>query len=183
TAGPGTPTGAWVGAGVGGAAVLLVLLLPLLYRARVRARRLGSGVHLGRGTAAPAQAAWRELIDTAWDLGIPPDEAQTPRRAAERIVRLGELDEEGAAAVHRLAGAVERALYAPGPAEPSAGLVQDVRRARAALRASARRGARLRALLAPRSSVRAVWALSARWETLTTRLTPDRLVPASWRRH
>ncbi|MFH8804686.1 transglutaminaseTgpA domain-containing protein [Streptomyces sp. NPDC017936] len=107
-------------------------------------------------------AVWRELTDTAWDYGIPPDEALTPRRAAERIARLGELDEAAARAVRRVAGAVEQVLYAPRP-RAAAGLADDVREVRAALRARVGRRTRLRAVVAPRSAVRAVWDLADRW--------------------
>ncbi|MFF3497584.1 DUF3488 and DUF4129 domain-containing transglutaminase family protein [Streptomyces sp. NPDC003247] len=128
-------------------------------------------------------AVWRELTDTAWDYGIAPDEALTPRRAAERIVRLGELDEAAARSVHRVAGAVEQVLYAPEP-RAEAGLADEVRGVWAALRARAGRRARLRAVLAPRSAVRAVWDLmdrwtalraagSARWASLTRRTSPS----------
>ncbi|MFB7331784.1 DUF3488 and DUF4129 domain-containing transglutaminase family protein [Streptomyces adustus] len=110
-------------------------------------------------------AAWRELTDTAWDYGIVPDDALTPRRAATRIVRLAHLEEPAAGSVHRVASAVEQVLYAPQPrAEP--GLAGDVRVLRTALRARAGRTARLRALLAPRSAVRVVWGLGNRWAEL-----------------
>ncbi|MFF5443609.1 transglutaminaseTgpA domain-containing protein [Streptomyces sp. NPDC012888] len=142
--------------------VLLALpLLPLLWRGRVRAARLGRG--------DPA-AAWRELGDAAWDVGIVPDEALSPRGAATRIVELGALPAEPAAAVHRVAGAVERALYAP-PGAPAGypGLAADVLAARAALLAGTNRRGRLRALLLPRSAARVAWAATARWTTLTQR--------------
>ncbi|MEU3842654.1 DUF3488 and transglutaminase-like domain-containing protein [Streptomyces sp. NPDC028635] len=180
-----------------GLAAVTVLLLPMLWRVRRRALRLASAQHAPRGptasragreggaegpevTAEPAlltaqQAAtghvlavWGELIDTAWDYGIPPDDALTPRKAAARIVRLGELEGPAAASVHRVAGAVEQVLYAPR-AQAEAGLADDVRRMRAALRAKAGRRTRLRALVAPRSAVRALWDVSARWTALRSR--------------
>ncbi|MFI8422739.1 DUF3488 and DUF4129 domain-containing transglutaminase family protein [Streptomyces sp. NPDC085479] len=138
-------------------AALLVLALPcvpLLWRTRTRARRLAP-------SAGPL-AVWREIGDTAWDYGVEPDEAQTPRRTAERIVRAGELDGEAAEAVHRVAGAVEEALYAPSP-RPVAGLAREAALVRAGFHARASRGARLRALFAPRSAARLHWAASARW--------------------
>ncbi|MGJ3559254.1 DUF4129 domain-containing protein [Streptomyces sp. INA 01156] len=49
-----------------------------------------------------------------------PDESLTPRKAAARIVRLGRLDPDAAAAAHRVADAVEQILYAPRP-RPAAG--------------------------------------------------------------
>lgn len=116
----------------------------------------------------PPLAAWQELTDTAWDHGIPPDEALTPRRAAVRLVELTDPGPEAAEAVHRLAGAVEQELYAPRPV-PVAGLAEDVERFRAALHARASRRTRLRALLLPRSAIRVTWAASDRWKRLRER--------------
>ncbi|MGX1269427.1 transglutaminase family protein [Streptomyces phaeoluteigriseus] len=110
-------------------------------------------------------AVWRELTDTAWDYGIPPDDALTPRRAAARIARLGQLDETVAGSVHQVADAVEQVLFAPQP-RAAAGLPDEVRKVRAALRARAGRRSRLRAVVAPRSAIRAVWDLSDRWTTV-----------------
>ncbi|MBQ1107572.1 DUF3488 and transglutaminase-like domain-containing protein [Streptomyces sp. 404i] len=153
------------------AAVLLVaalVLSPLLWRLRARNRRLGSGGRTPADAAARTLAAWREISDEAWDHGIAPDESLTPRKAAARIVRLGRLDTTAAEAVHRIAGSVEQVLYAPEP-RPAAGLAQDALTVRAGLRASAGRGARLRATLLPRSSVRVVWAVSERRTALAER--------------
>ncbi|AQT72093.1 transglutaminaseTgpA domain-containing protein [Streptomyces sp. fd1-xmd] len=152
-------------------AALGLPLLPLLWRSRLRARRLGTGEVL---------AAWRELGDAAWDVGVAPDEALSPRRAASRVVDLGRLEPDAAAAVHRVAGAVERSLYAPPGAEASyAGLADDVRAARAGLLAAGGRAARLRALLLPRSATRISVAAAARWSALASaasaRLTSLRL--------
>ncbi|WP_435612045.1 transglutaminaseTgpA domain-containing protein [Streptomyces sp. bgisy159] len=120
---------------------------------------------VSEAAVAHVLAVWRELLDTAWDYGIVPDDALTPRRAAERIVRIGELDEAAARSVRRVAGAVEQVLFAPEP-RAEAGLAGDVRDVRAALRARAERRTKLRAVLAPRSAVRAVWDLSDRWAAL-----------------
>ncbi|MFF0888004.1 DUF3488 and DUF4129 domain-containing transglutaminase family protein [Streptomyces sp. NPDC003456] len=151
-----------------GLAVLALPLAPMLWRLRTRAVRLGAH---GRGEADAVPhtlAVWQELIDTAWDFGIVPEESRTPRKAAARIVRLGQLDEAAAASVHRVADAVEQVLYAPRP-RPVAGLTEDVRRAAAGLGAAAGRAARLRALLAPRSTARLVWAASAWWSRVRER--------------
>ncbi|MET9495224.1 DUF3488 and transglutaminase-like domain-containing protein [Streptomyces sp. NPDC006552] len=149
--------------------VVTVPLLPMVWRRRVRAGRLGPAGRTDAGIGSRALAAWREVTDTAWDHGIPPDEAQTPRKAAARIVRLGGLDAPAAAAVGRVASAVEQVLYAPRPA-PVAGLGEDVRHVYTALHAQVSGPARLRATLAPRSAVRVAWALARRREAFAVRL-------------
>ncbi|MFF7631797.1 transglutaminaseTgpA domain-containing protein [Kitasatospora sp. NPDC008050] len=149
-----------------GAAVLLLLLSPMLWRARLRRRRLGGG---RRGPGGPGGqltdeqvlAAWAELIDTAWDLGIPPDQAHSPRHTGERISLAADLDEPGRAAVGRVALATEQVLYAR-EAGPQPALGSDVRTVHQRLRASAGRGQRLRAALLPPSAARLVWRLSDR---------------------
>ncbi|GAA3034349.1 transglutaminase TgpA family protein [Streptomyces glomeratus] len=130
------------------------------------------------GEASPDRAAemavghtlsvWRELTDTAWDYGIVPDDALTPRGAAERIVRLGRLDSPSAAAVHRVAGAVEQVLFARQP-RPEPGLVDDVRTVRSALRSGVGLRTRVRAVVAPRSALRVLWAVADRWTDLKIR--------------
>ncbi|MFD5317342.1 DUF3488 and DUF4129 domain-containing transglutaminase family protein [Streptomyces sp. NPDC127098] len=141
----------------GGGGLLLALLVasPPLWRARVRARRLGRD-----GGALPA---WRELLDSAWDFGITPLASETPRQAAARIVRVAELPAEPAAAVHRAADVVERALYAPvaASAAPTPALADDVRAALAGLRATAGRWTRVRAFFAPRSAIRVMRVVAA----------------------
>ncbi|MFF6784884.1 transglutaminaseTgpA domain-containing protein [Streptomyces sp. NPDC012510] len=184
---------------------VLIPLLPMLWRLRVRSKRLGAHEGAlpkpalgsasarevadeggrtggaqgspGRATAygrteaaaAHALAAWQEVTDTAWDYGIAPDESQTPRKAAARIVRLGELEPSAAEAVHRVAAAVEQVLFAPRPQVPS-GLARDAQQVGVGLRAHAGRRTKLRALLLPRSTVRVVWALSARWAATSDNL-------------
>ncbi|RSS91503.1 transglutaminase domain-containing protein [Streptomyces sp. WAC05292] len=160
--GGGPSAAAVLGWAAAAAAVVGVPLLPLLWRSRLRRRRLA------RGGVLPA---WEELHDAAWDVGIAPDRALSPRGAAERLVGAGRLDGEAAAAVRRLSEAVERALYAPpgaAEAEPraaaaqDASAAQDVSAVRAALLAGAGRRGRLRALLLPRSAARVRWAVQAR---------------------
>ncbi|WP_306321287.1 MULTISPECIES: DUF3488 and transglutaminase-like domain-containing protein [unclassified Streptomyces] len=146
--------------------VVGVPLLPMLWRRRLRALRLGSA---GRGRdadpAAHTLAAWREVTDTAWDHGIAPDDSQTPRKAAARIARIGELDPDAADSVHRVAAAVEQVLYAPRP-RPASGLGEDVRRLYDGLHAKSSRSTRLRATFAPRSAVRVAWAAGRRREAI-----------------
>ncbi|MFE2942381.1 transglutaminaseTgpA domain-containing protein [Streptomyces sp. NPDC059255] len=170
----GTPLGTVIAVVAGALAVLLLPLLPLLWRTRVRAGRLGSAGRTPEDATARTLAAWREVIDTAWDHGIPPDESGTPRKTAERIVRLGGLDGEAAAAVHRTAGSVEQVLYALVP-RPGTGLAEDARLIREGLSAAVGRWTRLQALLAPRSAVRVIWSGAERWHAVTARWTDRRL--------
>ncbi|MFC4030340.1 DUF3488 and DUF4129 domain-containing transglutaminase family protein [Streptomyces polygonati] len=174
--------------------VLLILAVPGFWRSRVRAGRLGgrevvaerragsvrvSGAESGgHGSApppgrfrveAPALAAWREVVDSGWDYGILPDDSETPRKAAARMVREGKLTGRAQESVGAVATAVEQALYAPEP-RPVAGLAADVQRIRSGLRESAGRTDRLRARVLPRSSVRLLWSLSARWRAASDRL-------------
>ncbi|MGK4583757.1 transglutaminaseTgpA domain-containing protein [Kitasatospora sp. HPMI-4] len=144
-----------------GLLVLALLATPMLWRVRQRRRRLGTGRHQPGGPSArmtdqQVLAAWEELIDTAWDLGVPPDEARTPRRAAQRIAEAGQLDESAAAAAGRVALAAEQVLYARLP-QPQSGLGADVRTTAAGLRAAAGRRGRARAVLLPPSSARLRW--------------------------
>ncbi|MEU6815163.1 DUF3488 and transglutaminase-like domain-containing protein [Streptomyces sp. NPDC046860] len=171
--GGGPSGGLWAALVVLGALVLVVLpLSPMLWRTRVRARRLdGRAAAPGDGTLA----AWRELTDSAWDFGVPPDDSLTPRRSAARIVRLGGLDGEAAASVHRVAAALEQVLYAPEP-RSAPGVAEEVRRVIAGLAAPAGRGTRLRALFAPRSARRLVWSVRGRWAALRTRVAALRPV-------
>ncbi|MFE8943436.1 DUF3488 and DUF4129 domain-containing transglutaminase family protein [Streptomyces sp. NPDC007856] len=167
--------GPWRYALIGLAAlvVLAIPLSPLLWRTRVRSVRLGGHARTEQGAAAHALAAWQELTDSAWDHGIAPDESLTPRRAAARVVELGRLDQATGGAVQRVADAVEQVLYAPRP-RPAAGTAADVRRVIEGLRGTASTGTRLRALFLPRSSVRVLWAVSARWSALRARVAAAR---------
>ncbi|MDM4762941.1 DUF3488 and transglutaminase-like domain-containing protein [Galbitalea sp. SE-J8] len=122
-------------------AAILVLLVPWGVR---RVRR-------GRRLAHPDDplGAWRELGDSAFDLGVDRVAGETPRAFGERIAP--SLDAAAVEALVRVRGAVERAAYAESGAavEPA-----DVRGVIAGLRASATRARRLRASFAPRSLVR-----------------------------
>ncbi|MFE7562685.1 DUF3488 and transglutaminase-like domain-containing protein [Kitasatospora sp. NPDC057500] len=173
--GIGLPSGKTLGA-LGVALLLAALLLtPMVWRALLRRRRLGTGGRRRPGGPGPAGgltdaqvlAAWDELIDSAWDLGIPPDESRTPRAAARRIVETGELDEASAAAAGRVALATERVLYARS-AQVGEPLAADVRTARDGLRARVGRRGRIRAVLLPASSAQLRWRISE--ALLTARL-------------
>ncbi|MFE7278175.1 DUF4129 domain-containing transglutaminase family protein, partial [Streptomyces sp. NPDC057623] len=161
---------AWV---LGVAGALLIPLAPMLWRLRTRAVRLGGHGRTEADVSLHTLAVWQELTDTAWDFGISPDDSQTPRKAAARIVRLGGLGPSAATSVHRVADAVEQVLYAPSP-RPAAGLAEDVRGVLSDLRSKAGWTTELRALLAPRSSARVAWALSDWWITLKQRAASAR---------
>ncbi|WDF37454.1 DUF3488 and transglutaminase-like domain-containing protein [Streptomyces sp. T12] len=161
---------AWV---LGGLAALLIPLAPMLWRLRTRAVRLGAHGRTAADASLHTMAVWQELTDTAWDFGIPPDDSQTPRKTAARIVRLGHLDPPAAASVHRVADAVEQVLYAPAP-RPTAGLAEDVRLVLSDLESKARWTTNLRARLAPRSSVRVIWAASDWWTDIKRRAATAR---------
>ncbi|MFC8246389.1 transglutaminase TgpA family protein [Streptomyces chartreusis] len=158
---------------LGGAAALLIPSAPMLWRLRTRSVRLGAHGRAEADIPLHTLSVWQELTDTAWDFGIPPDDSQTPRKTAARIVRLGHLDPPAAASVHRVADAVEQVLYAPAP-HPTAGLAEDVRRVRSDLRSRAAWTADLRALLLPRSSVRVAWAVSDWWIAVKRRVAAAR---------
>ncbi|MFD3505721.1 DUF3488 and DUF4129 domain-containing transglutaminase family protein [Streptomyces sp. NPDC058676] len=158
---------------LGGLAVLAVPSAPMLWRLRTRAVRLGGHGRSEADAAAHTLAVWQELTDTAWDYGILPDESQTPRKAAARIVRLGHLDPTAAASVHRVADAVEQVLYAPRP-RATAGLAEDVRQVVGGLRSTVGRGTKLRAVIAPRSTARVLWALSEWWTDVKARAVAAR---------
>ncbi|MGW3309851.1 transglutaminase TgpA family protein [Streptomyces sp. NPDC001073] len=177
----GDPRGPWwyvqiVALSLGALLLLTIPFSPMLWRTRMRSVRLGAHGRTESEAAVHTLAVWEELTDTAWDFGIPPDESLTPRKAAARMVRLGELDPAAAASVHRVADAVEQVLYAPRP-QLASGLAQDVRRVAVGFQDTSGRSARLRALVAPRSTVRVVWALSAWWTSVTTRAAALRLPP------
>ncbi|MEV4742708.1 DUF3488 and transglutaminase-like domain-containing protein [Streptomyces sp. NPDC049555] len=149
-------------------AALLLPALPLLWRVTVRGRRLGGKA------PEPTLAAWRELTDSAWDYGaLIHDDALTPRMAVDHLARTTGLAGAPAEAAGRVAVAVEQVLYAPpGRADATdvTSVTADVAVVRDALRASAQRRARIRAVLAPRSAVRLLWAARARWARTTARL-------------
>lgn len=150
----GIPVGTVLAASAAALLVLLVPLLPMLLRRRQRNRRLRPHPQDGpAGAAAGVLDAWRELLDTGWDHGIVPQDAATPRTAADRLARIGELKPAEAEAAHRVALAVEQVLYAPEP-RPAPGVTEDVRRVHAGLREAAPRRLRLRAVLLPPSTLR-----------------------------
>ena len=170
--------GAWP-ALVGGALLAALLVLPAVARVLRRRRRYAVLASAGAPVAA-AHAAWDEILDTLTDLRLPVADAETPRTAAGRIGELAGFDDEGRAALRRLARAEERARYAPAAVPPD-GLAEAVDAVRLRLPAAAGRRAALRAVLAPVSVLEAASAwlgsagdrVTAPVERLRLRLRPS----------
>lgn len=151
TAAPTTTSGATAAAGssagvsplfVGGVAVLILLALtPWWLRSQRRRRRLGE--------REPDSAlwAWREVVDTARDLGVPVEGSATPASTAATLAAT--LDQAAREALAALLAALEAERFGDEPAP--AGVHQDARIVLSGLRRSAGAPARLRATLAPRS--------------------------------
>ena len=136
----------WLAVGITGAMIVLVAiaLIPASARWVRRRRRL----HAGR--QGDALALWQELSATANDLGYVWSDARTPRQVVSWLgPQVAAGTTEGS--LRTLAGAVERAQYAPvGTAEPTA-LVHELRDVETRLRRRRGRSTRLRARLWPAS--------------------------------
>ncbi|HSP37199.1 MAG TPA: transglutaminaseTgpA domain-containing protein [Frankiaceae bacterium] len=145
----------WLAAGV--AAVLAGALLtgPALIRLGRRRRRLG--------TSDP-DAAWREVADTATDLGHGALPTESPRAAGRRwedLVVAVDHDGEVRLALAGLARGAERARFARRGVRPDADRAEVARQARSvvvALERASRRRERIRAWVLPRSLVEAIAA-------------------------
>jgi len=138
--------------------VLLLLVVPALVRLVVRRRRWA-------GVDAPAErarAAWSDLRDTLTDFGHIWRPSDSPRAGVERLVRDRQLPTEAADAAHRIAGATERARYAPVITDVG-DLRSDVDLVRAGLAETAGRWTRWRARLLPRSTRAVAAALGERF--------------------
>lgn len=160
-------------AGLAAGLVLLAALLtvPALIRVARRRRRLGLVRTADDGVAA--QAAWREVVDTAVDVGRGPGAHETPRGFLSRLGSPSDTASGGLPAANRVVTAVERTRYGPpvaAGARPVPGVVtgspdaggadaarvqaSDVEELRAALQRPLSRRSRWRAAIAPRSLLR-----------------------------
>lgn len=151
---PQDSAGPWVRLALLGVVLLVLLVVPGVARVLIRGRRWAAATPGGAGGAARvAETAWRELRDSALDLGYAWPEARTPRQTSVALAAEGRLGTAAAAALHVVTGTVERARYAPGgsPATDRATLRRSVNAVRRDLGATAGRRARIRAVVFPRS--------------------------------
>ncbi|GAA3416916.1 hypothetical protein GCM10018952_46920 [Streptosporangium vulgare] len=175
----GMPLAAKIGIGV--AIALLVALIPALVRWQLRLRRdraytrraaepdpgdsasrAAAGVVVREVRREPAvTAAWTELDDVLCDYGMSRQASESPRALAGRLAAQYRFEPEAAAALARIASAVERTLYARTPGEIGT-LREDVRSVRRALAATVTRGRRIRAVLLPPSTLLRMRALGGR---------------------
>lgn len=140
-----------------GALLLVLLLVPAVTRHLLRRRRLVR-IRAGR---SPAATAWREILDTSRDLGLPFDPGETPRALGVRLAGL-QSGEPPRAALARIRGALERESYARASAGEGSGagepandaLAADVAVVLAGLRQGQSRPRRLASFLAPVSLLR-----------------------------
>lgn len=129
----------------GGGVVLVItalLALPGLLRRALRRRRLS---RLDRDGPA---GAWREVLDTVLDLGLPTGRGSSPRGVEEVVAAQTGPSPGARAALARLRAAYERQAYSRAVPPTTA---RDVEEVLAALRAQAAPGRRFVAAAAPRS--------------------------------
>lgn len=151
---------AWVAGGIGAVlAVVALCCLPALVRRRRRRRRL----HIASGTGADGErwiAAWREIVDSAWDNGVRWGEIETDRDIARRIVDLLESGSSaGAETVEQINRIAVQAMSAAfgGTSEHAGDLAPIVESAVEAMRAAnaVPRYRRILGVLCPASLFRA----------------------------
>jgi transglutaminase-like putative cysteine protease len=141
-------------ASIGGAFIVLLAALaatPWLLRVRRRRRRLHQAKTMG------PEPLWDELADTARDVGLGWSPARTTRQVAAWLGELIDVDpahsptQDARAALHRIAGLVERERYAAGTVTDATFAIDDLMLVRTALLRTAPRHAGLRARLLPAS--------------------------------
>ncbi|MFC4589829.1 transglutaminase TgpA family protein [Sphaerisporangium corydalis] len=185
--------------GIGLVVLLLIALIPAVWRAGTRYRRRRAWAERETPSGAPPQAradglgpdtrrlgqavhaSWRELVDTLHDLGIGHEASESPRALAARLTGQYGLDAETAASVARIASAEERTRYARAPGAIGS-LTGDLARVRRALGATVSRGRRLRAGLLPPSTLLRVRGLGEKVLDGFDRLETLRLWPRRARR-
>ncbi len=148
SAGGATTSLAWLWPVLAALAALLLLLAPAIVRTLQRGIRMR---RLARGSPAAA-TGWRELLQTAEDLGVGVEETATPRGAARAIAEAARLGHADAAVLERALAVVERQSFArPGLQASGPDQVEAVNRILARLRSAAGARARILAAFVPRS--------------------------------
>lgn len=104
---------------------------------------------LGQGPPDAALSAWREVIDTARDLGISVDQAATPQQTATVLLASVGAQSSAAAALDTLTAALSRERFGGVPAGEEAS--RSARAILSALRSGSSGFERARASLVPRS--------------------------------
>jgi hypothetical protein len=172
-------------AAVGGSIAVLVLLASPTVARWIRRRRRLRPARSHELPSARVLDAWRELVDTGRDLGLPWAASRTPRRTAEALVAYG-VRGDAAAAVRRLARSVERVRYARADVDVLRGHDpgEDARLVVKGMEAASARQVRWRARLLPASVLSVVggwladvmdWVdgLGAKMRTQLGRLLPS----------
>lgn len=136
----------WIALAVSITAGLLAALIPAIRRRVRRSRRLSP--------RSPAEDAWDELRDVAVDLGLPWNDADSPRAAGARLVTTARLSGAAEDALGTVVRATERSRYAQGGWTSRSGLAEEVAVVREAMVGRADLGMRMRAVLWPRSITR-----------------------------
>ncbi len=129
--------------------LLIAAVVPATARVIARRRRW----HAAANDQALASAAWQEICADLADLGLSYRASETPRALASRLCADASMDEQARAAMRRIATVVEQTRYAPEPAS-AAGIRTDVRQVRRALAQSVSFMSRVRARMAPASTIR-----------------------------
>jgi transglutaminase-like putative cysteine protease len=133
----------WLLVGIAGL-VVLVFLIPGGVRLWRRQRRL-------RAAARDPDPLWRELADTAVDLGYVWSPVRSPRQVVTWLRREG-VDDDADGALRTLASAVELSRYAaPGQGAGGRTLVAELRRVEGSLRSTRSGWERTRARILPQS--------------------------------
>ncbi len=140
--------------------LLLVFLIPALVRLGIRSRRFAA-VHRGESSAS---VAWREVIDTARDLGFDVAPGTTARQVEHELIQHAGLPGDALLALRRLRSAVEHEAYA-GDISPPDSAESETRSlwilVNALIRSASLRN-RMRATLAPPTLIERVKAREVR---------------------
>ncbi len=140
----------WITLGAIGTGLLLLVLQPLLVRSIRRKRRF----RLIRSGSSGAVLAWKEVQESAEDLGLDLGENLTVREAADHLKHRRGIGKDAGGAIDRIRNQVELAGYGPQDSTSKAAspeLISDLRVLLKALRRSSEPTARFQAMLLPKS--------------------------------